>query len=111
MECEHVGLSFAGNLLGQRLSFTETVEQSKALNRDPRPLIILSASGMLESGRIVHHVAWNIGVAETEILIVGYHRGFRGTGWQRGQRYDERFMKASRRITAPHRLQGSPSRP
>ena len=35
----------------------------------------------------------------------------RGTGWHFGQKYDERFMKATRRIGVPHRSHGSPSRP
>jgi metallo-beta-lactamase family protein len=55
-----------------RLTFTESVEESKALNQDPRPLIIVSASGMMENGRILHHLAWNIDKPETEILIVGF---------------------------------------
>jgi len=67
----------AGSLLGKRLAFTASVDESKALNRDPRPLVILSASGMLESGRIVHHVAWNVSREDCEILIVGYQA--RGT--------------------------------
>ncbi len=58
--------------LRDRLRFTENVEQSKALNRDPKPLIVLSASGMMESGRILHHLAWHVSSAETELLIVGY---------------------------------------
>jgi hypothetical protein len=31
--------------------------------------------------------------------------------WQRGQKYDDRFMKATRRIGVPHRVHGSPARP
>ena len=34
-----------------------------------------------------------------------------GTGWQDGQKYDERFMNATLRIGVLHRSQGSPSRP
>ena len=41
----------------------------------------------------------------------GYLRGTLGRGWQRGQLNDERFMNASRRIGAPQRWQGRPSRP
>ena len=55
-----------------RLHFTESVDESKALNDDPRPLIIVSASGMMETGRILHHLAWNIENPETEILVVGF---------------------------------------
>jgi hypothetical protein len=35
----------------------------------------------------------------------------RGAGWQTGQKYDERFMNATRRMGVPHRSHGSPSRP
>jgi len=38
-------------------------------------------------------------------------RGLRGAGWQRGQKNDERLVKAIRRIGVAHRSQGSPSRP
>jgi len=61
-----------GGLLAQRLRFTASVDESKALNRDARPLILLSASGMMESGRIVHHLAWNVSKPDCEILVVGY---------------------------------------
>jgi metallo-beta-lactamase family protein len=54
------------------LRFTESVAESRALNEEPRPLVIISASGMMESGRILHHLAWNIQSPETEILIVGF---------------------------------------
>lgn len=55
-----------------RLRFTESVEESKALNDDPRPTIVISASGMMESGRILHHLAHTVGSPDTEILIVGF---------------------------------------
>ena len=55
-----------------RLVFTHSVEESKALNSDRRPTVLISASGMMESGRILHHLAWNVSSPETEILIVGF---------------------------------------
>lgn len=55
-----------------RLEFTESVEASMALNRDPRPLVLISASGMMESGRVLHHLAWNVGREDCEILVVGF---------------------------------------
>jgi metallo-beta-lactamase family protein len=55
-----------------RLVFTHSVDESKALNDDPRPTVLISASGMMESGRILHHLAWNVSRPETEILIVGF---------------------------------------
>lgn len=56
-----------------QLSFTTSVEESKALNRDPRPCIVIAASGMCETGRILHHLAWHIESPDTEIVIVGFH--------------------------------------
>jgi metallo-beta-lactamase family protein len=55
-----------------QLSFTESVEESMALNRDPRPTIVISASGMMENGRILHHLKSWIGSEDTEVLVVGF---------------------------------------
>lgn len=69
------------------VSFTESVDDSKALNRESGPVIILSASGMMESGRILHHLAWSISSADTEIAIVGYQaRGTLGRRLVDGER-------------------------
>ena len=54
------------------LSFTETKEDSMALNTDPRPAIVISASGMMENGRILHHLKYWIGSPDAEVLIVGF---------------------------------------
>lgn len=54
------------------LSFTETREDSMALNVDPRPTIVISASGMMENGRILHHLKYWVGSQDAEILIVGF---------------------------------------
>ena len=54
------------------LRFTKTVEESKALNEDNTPSIILSASGMCEVGRIKHHLKHNIWNPNSTILFVGY---------------------------------------
>lgn len=53
--------------------FTESVEESKALNDLREPAIIISASGMCETGRILHHLANNIENPNNQILIVGYN--------------------------------------
>jgi metallo-beta-lactamase family protein len=54
------------------LHFTTSVDESKALNDKPGPLIIISADGMCEAGRIQHHLIHNIENPNTTILTVGY---------------------------------------
>ncbi len=48
------------------------VEESKALNKIKGPAIIISASGMAESGRILHHLRQNIIDRDNILLFVGY---------------------------------------
>ena len=55
-----------------RFRYITDVGQSKALNEDKNPMIIISASGMCEAGRIVHHLKNNIGDPKSTIMIVGY---------------------------------------
>jgi metallo-beta-lactamase family protein len=54
------------------LHFTSSVDESKALNDHKGPLIIISADGMCEAGRIQHHLIHNIQDPNTTILTVGY---------------------------------------
>jgi len=54
------------------LHFTTSVIESKALNDRSGPLIIISADGMCEAGRIQHHLINNIANPNTTILIVGF---------------------------------------
>jgi metallo-beta-lactamase family protein len=55
-----------------KLTYVRTIDDSKALNEHNRPCIIISASGMMEAGRIKHHLANNIEDPKTTILCVGY---------------------------------------
>lgn len=54
------------------LNFTQSVDESKALNMSDEPCIIISASGMCDVGRIKHHLKHNIWNPKSTILFVGY---------------------------------------
>ena len=54
------------------LKYIKSVEESKALNEDLRPKVIISASGMADAGRVKHHIKNNIDHARNTILMVGY---------------------------------------
>jgi len=55
---------------GLRISITS--EDSKNINFDSRPKVIISASGMCDAGRIKHHLKHNLWRKESTILFVGY---------------------------------------
>ena len=54
------------------LRLCESVEESKTLNTDGVPKVIISSSGMCEAGRIRHHLKHNLWRKESTILFVGY---------------------------------------
>ena len=56
----------------QLLTYVRDVEQSKALNDLRGPFMVISASGMCEGGRVLHHLKNNIGDPRNTILLTGY---------------------------------------
>lgn len=54
------------------LNFTRTVDESRAINEVANGAVIISASGMCEAGRILHHLKHNLWRPESHILFVGY---------------------------------------
>lgn len=66
MESDNDPFSFKG------LRYIQTVEQSKQLNFTDGPLVIISASGMADAGRVKHHVSNNIENSRNTILLTGY---------------------------------------
>ena len=67
------------------LHIAKSVEESKALHEVKGPAIIMSASGMLAGGRILHHLFQRLPKAENTLLFVGYQaEGTRGRALQGG---------------------------
>jgi metallo-beta-lactamase family protein len=58
------------NFRDLRLSVTS--DESKLINEDPTPKVILSASGMCEAGRIRHHLKHNLWRSESTVVFVGF---------------------------------------
>ena len=54
------------------LNLSITTEESRAINEDPEPKVIISAAGMCDAGRIRHHLKHNLWREESTILFVGY---------------------------------------
>ncbi len=88
-----------GNPFGfGRLRFTPTVEQSMELNEVRDPVIIISSSGMLEGGRILHHLRRRIDDGRNTVLI---------TGWQAPDTLGRKFVEGAPKVSIygrTHRL-------
>jgi metallo-beta-lactamase family protein len=65
-EARHPALDF------QMLTYVRSVEESKALNGRKDPMVIISASGMAETGRILHHLRNNIQDPKNTVCIVSW---------------------------------------
>jgi len=66
MESDKDPFSFKG------LQYIRTVEQSKMLNFQNGPMVIISASGMADAGRVKHHISNNIENSRNTVLLTGY---------------------------------------
>ena len=87
-----------------------TSDESKLINFDKRPKVILSASGMCEAGRIRHHLKHNLWGAENTVLFVGYQaEGSLGRKLQNGAPYVRLFgedITVNAEIAALHGTSG-----
>jgi metallo-beta-lactamase family protein len=54
------------------LHYVQSIEDSKKLNNNKKPCVVISASGMMEAGRVKHHLANSINNSKNTILAVGY---------------------------------------
>jgi len=62
-----------GDILGcDYCTYVRDVDDSKAINKSPKPCVIISASGMCEAGRIRHHLKNNVENGRNTVLIVGF---------------------------------------
>lgn len=56
----------------EQLTYVESIEQSRQIDEMDGPMVIISASGMAETGRIVHHIRHGIEAPKNTIMIVSY---------------------------------------
>lgn len=56
----------------KKLHFTESVEESKSINDIPPPKVIIAGSGMMNGGRILHHLRRYLSDAKSILLVVGF---------------------------------------
>ncbi|MDY6824236.1 MAG: MBL fold metallo-hydrolase [Thermodesulfobacteriota bacterium] len=83
----------------KQVRFTESVEESMALMRETTPHIVISASGMCEAGRILHHLRHKAHNSLNTILIVGFMA--RHTLGRRIQEQGEAYAAAGRKGKPP----------
>jgi len=91
-----------------------TSDESKQINFDRRPKVILSASGMCEAGRVRHHLKHNLWGEENTVLFVGYQaEGSLGRKLQNGAQYVRLFgedISVNAEIAALHGTSGHADR-
>jgi metallo-beta-lactamase family protein len=74
--------------MSKRVTYTHTVDESKAIRSQEGPKIIVSASGMATGGRVLHHLRNYLPDPRNTVIIVGYQaEGTRGAALERGARH------------------------
>jgi metallo-beta-lactamase family protein len=69
----------------REFQLTRTVEESKAINNVHTPCIIVSASGMVAGGRVLHHLAHRLPDGRNAVILAGFQaQGTRGRALQEG---------------------------
>ncbi|HTW24228.1 MAG TPA: MBL fold metallo-hydrolase [Candidatus Baltobacteraceae bacterium] len=70
------------------IHMTRTVEESKKINDVTQPCVIISASGMITGGRVLHHLAHRLPDSRSAVLLVGYQaEGSGGRALQDGAKF------------------------
>ncbi|AHM57804.1 ribonuclease (plasmid) [Peptoclostridium acidaminophilum DSM 3953] len=91
----------------KNLKFTRTIEESKRLNYDRSPKIIISSSGMCDAGRIKHHLKHNLWNPKSSIVFVGYQaEGTLGRSILDGDRHVDIFGEDISVKAEVHSLEG-----
>ena len=74
---------------------TRTAEESKAINNVKTPCIIISASGMVSGGRVLHHLVQRLPDAKNAVILAGFQaEGTRGRALQEGAKTLNLFGQA-----------------
>jgi len=83
----------------EQVNFTSSVDESMTLMRDNTPHIVISASGMCEAGRVLHHLRYKVHNPNNTILIVGFMA--ENTLGRRIQDYGIAYEESGRKGEAP----------
>ncbi|MBC3802893.1 MBL fold metallo-hydrolase [Acetobacterium fimetarium] len=72
----------------KNLKFTRSVDQSKQLNHNKSPKIIIASSGMADAGRVQHHLKHNLWLSKNSIVFVGFQaEGTLGRAIIKGEKF------------------------
>lgn len=84
----------------RNLNFTKSIEQSKALNDNTSPKVIISSSGMADAGRVQHHLKHYLWKPKSSIVFAGYQaEGTTGRAITSGEKY-VRILRERIRVNA-----------